>query len=272
MKTIEPIGAFFELDAEGCIINPTARDKVAPIFWPAIDAIIAAYRREVGSRLHAIFLRGSVPRGMSVDGVSDLDVVGLMHQLPGEEFIRWAKPTWAEEVADDLVARHPFLQKIDFAIAHRDAEVTERSRLVRFVLKTQGLCIWGVDDTVDWPSFKIDRSIAFHYRWLASELVQWRTTFSRMAHSPERTIFLSSLAKTVLRAGFELVMEREGRFTVDLYCCLQCFGAHYPQHAQEMEDALLTFLNAEDADENSTAWIEVLVPFLADACESNLHF
>ncbi len=271
MRPIEPIGAFFDLDEAGCIINPTAIGKIPPSYRIAIDEIIAAYRREVGPRLHAIFLRGSVPRGMSVASVSDLDVVGLMHHLPEEEFIRWAKPTWAEGVADDLVARHPFLQKVDFAIAHRDTVATERSRLVRLVLKTQGLCIWGVDDTVDWPGFKVDRSIVFHYRWLASELVEWRTTFSQMAHSPDRTNFLSSLAKTVLRAGFELVMEREGRFTVDLYLCLQCFGTHYPQHAHQMKAALLTFLNPDDMDAAATTWIEALVPFLVDECKAKLN-
>ena len=53
----------------------------------------------------------------------------------------------------------------------------------------------------------------------------------------------SELTKVVIRAGFELVMEREQRYTTSLYYCYQSFAKYYPQKASLMEHALRLYLN-----------------------------
>lgn len=262
MIAIAPTGSYFELDEAGFILNPCAFSKIDAELLPLVDELVNAYQRHLGDRLHAAYLRGSVPRGCAVSGISDLDVVGVLHREPPEEFVRWTTPGWAENEANQLLTDYPRLSGIDFAIAHRDLDFPGQNPSVKFVLKTQSLCVFGIDDSVDWPSYKLDRSIVFNYRWLQSEFELWKTTFAPQPNSAAKTRFLKSFAKTVVRAGFELVMEREGKFTVDLYPSFISFGRHYPQCKQLMESALFSFLNPNFSEGANVAWIEELLPLL----------
>ncbi len=44
--------------------------------------------------------------------------------------------------------------------------------------------------------------------------------------------------KRTVRIGFELVMEKEQCFTLDLYPCYEMFSKHYPEKSKEMMEAL----------------------------------
>jgi uncharacterized protein len=259
---LAPIGSYFELDEAGHLQNPCTYAKIDAALLPLVDELVNVYQRHCGDRLHAVYLRGSIPRGCAVSEVSDLDVVGIVHREPQEAFVRWASPVWADGEAKHLLAGYSGLSGIDFAIAHRDLDFPGQNPSLKFVLKTQGLCVHGVDDSLDWPQYKIDRSIAFNYRWLASEFEEWENTFAQQAPSTAKTSFLQSFAKTVVRAGFELVMEREGKFTVDLYPSFVSFGRHYPQSKHLMEAALLSFLNPKLSGGENVAWIKELLPLL----------
>ncbi len=269
MIPITAIGSYFELDAAGHIQNPTASFKIDAALRPLVDALIATCLRQEGERLVAVYLRGSVPRGLYVPGVSDVDVVCILNPRPDEPFVRWGKPAWAQDAQDDLKHWGPIANLVDFAIAHRDLEIPGCNPSVKFVLKTQGLCVFGEDDTRHWPAYKADRYVAFHFKWLASELEIWKTTYENQPASPEKVQFLQGFAKTVLRVGFELVMEREGRYTVDLYPCLVSFARHYPHSRPAMEAALHCFLNPTESQGSARQWIDAVVPLLM--VETRLH-
>ena len=49
--------------------------------------------------------------------------------------------------------------------------------------------------------------------------------------------------KTLIRSGFELVMERERRFATDLYPCWQAFGKYYPEKKASMKLAIEAYLD-----------------------------
>jgi uncharacterized protein len=266
VNQIIPCGSFLELDAEGYLRNTTRRELVPAGFQPLMDDLVLRYRQLVGPALVAVYLRGSLARGQAMPPISDVDVVGILEHRPDEEFMRWAKPTWAGVEEARLLKRHPDAGKIDFAIGHRDPEFPGRNAMVKFVLATQGLCLWGVDESPSWPRFKPTRAIAFFYRWLPEEWQEWQTQWQDQAASVEKTAFLQSFAKTALRAGFELVMEREGSYTVDLYPCYTAFARHYPALASAMEAALISYLNPTLDDAAHKTWMAVLLPFLIAEC------
>jgi hypothetical protein len=47
-----------------------------PQWSEAISAAVAVYEHVFSERLISVYVRGSVPRGLAVDGVSDLDMLG----------------------------------------------------------------------------------------------------------------------------------------------------------------------------------------------------
>jgi hypothetical protein len=266
---ITPSGELFALDAQGCILNPTAFSKIDPAFLPLVPALIACYQRHHGDDLYAVYLRGSVPRGMPLSSIADIDVVGILACNDHAQFIRWASPPWAATEMEGLSARYPMTQQIDFAIAHRDEAMPGRNASVKMMLQTQGLCVFGTDDSADWPRCRADRNAAFNHRWLAAELQHWHAQYAGRPATTAQSAFLKSLAKTTIRAGFELVIERSGSYTVDLYPCMQAFGRYYPAQKGDMEDVMRTFLDPTITDSGALDWIERLLPLLIS--EAILH-
>jgi hypothetical protein len=67
----------------------------------------------------------------------------------------------------------------------------------------------------------------------------------------------TAIMKRFLRAGFELVMERERAYTRDLYFCHEAFARHCPERRGDMWRALE--LAVEPGDEP-----DELLPFVRD--------
>ncbi|MEM7038419.1 MAG: hypothetical protein AAF570_15650, partial [Bacteroidota bacterium] len=73
---------------------------------------------------------------------------------------------------------------------------------------------------------------------------------------------LQSAMKTLLRAGFELVLLDEGRYTTDLYPCYTAFARHLPAHAADMRRALEIFLRPDAPDTQVSALLDRLIPWM----------
>lgn len=262
MIEIEPSGSFLPMDAEGGIINPTATALILPIYFPIVEELVDVYLRHLGDRLIAVYLRGSVPRGEARPYISDVDVVGVVDRTAGAPFQRWGTPGWAEATAEGLIRKFPFVPNIDIAVADHDTNFPGENHSVKFVLSTQGLCLWGDDVTRFWPRFRVDASIAFQYKWLEADYAIWRSKWVQRPDSHEKRIFLQSFCKTVIRSGFELVMVQEGRYTMDLYPCYKTFCKYHPEQGLWMAAALRTFLNPVSMTD--LRWMVGLIPFLVD--------
>jgi len=49
--------------------------------------------------------------------------------------------------------------------------------------------------------------------------------------------------KGIVRVGLELVLERSGKYSRDLYPCYEVFSEYYPEKEAEMKEALYLALN-----------------------------
>lgn len=75
---ILPIGSVQPVDAAGCIVNPCADHLVTGPWRAAAQVLVACCREQLGAALHSVHLRGSVPRGLALDGISDLDAAAVV--------------------------------------------------------------------------------------------------------------------------------------------------------------------------------------------------
>jgi hypothetical protein len=53
-------------------------DQIPVSFRPLLDSIVAAYNAACGSRLVGVYLRGSIPRGLFLPGISDVDTFAVV--------------------------------------------------------------------------------------------------------------------------------------------------------------------------------------------------
>lgn len=224
---IRPHGRCYPVDANG-FLRPDAHETLVPPLWqPLVAAAVAAYQAHLGSALHSVYLRGSVPRGLAIPGVSDLDTFAVVDR-PVDE-------TWTGPVAAELGALLPSCTHVELHIEERRV-LTDPQHWLGRVLSFQSVCVWGPSLIDGVPPYRPDDRVLSHLPLLTSDLRDARAWLD----DPEEEVasIAGWIARRTIRSGMELVVARSGRFARDLWPCLQAFSEHYPAHRATMEDVV----------------------------------
>ncbi len=258
--TIRPIGKFFPLDNEGFVINESAIEKIPNHWIPVIEAVKNSYLKHLKNRVHSIYLRGSLPRGLNVDGFSDLDTFAL---ITGEN-IRWQKADWKENLQYQLQNEFPFVKEIEVRLSSFHTDFFEKNPRLSMILQTQSLCIWGKDIIPSLPKFKPGRDMMLNINWIETDVKDFlkKERISKAA--------CQEMMKVILRTGFELVMPREQQYTTDLYFCWSTFSKYYPEKKEEMKKALLYYLNPATDKESIQSFIKSFGNYLIQQVSDNV--
>lgn len=229
------IGGLWSLDADGTILSDASPDKILPPYQAAVDAAVAAYREQLGAQLSGVYVRGTVPRGQAVPGVSDLDCFAVVLGDPEHVDGSWLKAAGAE-----IARLHPIVSDVQLEIWPL-AEVlsTDRFNEMSFLLKTQSTCVWGEDFAPQLPRFKPDVIVANNDISQIRPDIEEAIAALHADGSPARVVYwCRRIMKNMLRTGFSLVMLSEGVFTRDLKLCYEFFARHYPAQEQQMRHVL----------------------------------
>lgn len=243
-REIRPSGGYLPMDAEGYVVREASMDHVVPPWTAIVDDIIDAYVTAYGERLVGVYLRGSVPAGHAVPGLSDIDAFGLLQPAAGDAPGRWADVPWADAFNARLRARHEVATSADLAIATFHERLGERAPGVQMVLATQSLCVHGRDVIPALTTrYRPGPAMVLHLPWLAPTLDEFAALSARGTSEDGIRRQCRALMKVMIRSGFELVMAAEQRYTTSLYWCYRSFARHYPDPAAAMERALFLYLN-----------------------------
>ncbi|MBV9790545.1 MAG: hypothetical protein JOZ51_20295, partial [Chloroflexi bacterium] len=210
-------------------------DKILPPYQPAVAAAVAAYREHLSAQLVGVYVRGTVPRGQAVLGVSDLDCFAVVSGDPEHVDGSWLKAAGAE-----IARQHPIVSDVQLEIWPLDEVlVTDRFNEMSFLLKTQSACVWGDDLAPQLPRFKPDVIVANNDISQIRPDIEEAIAALQADGSPDRVVYwCRRIMKNMLRAGFSLVMLSEGVFTRDLKLCYEFFARYYPAQEPEMRRVL----------------------------------
>lgn len=237
---IQPIGEYFQNDHDGFVINPASWDNIPTKYQPIIEQVKQKYTNHFGGKLHSVYLRGSLVRGLAVDNLSDFDSFALVK----EKGLRWEDAPWAKGFSQNLSLKYKFVGDFEFILSSiHDGHFLE-NRNLSMIIKTQSICIFGDDLSPYLPKFKPDKTMMLNHRWLALDLKNFIQNKELTNHE------LKAFYKVVIRTGYELVMTREGKFTPDLYLCVESFSKYYPERKEAMENTLFNFLNPQHFSES----------------------
>jgi hypothetical protein len=228
------IGRAQPVDAAGCIVNTCAAQAVTGPWRAAVDTLIAGCKEEFGTTLHSVHLRGSVPRGLAVDGLSDLDAIAVI------EGTTTGTAAWRAALEQRVREAHPGCCGIDLRLwPLQHLAALPAGHPARFVLKTQGLCVWGPDLAQAWPPVPLSQArIALGA--LPQALARMRGALAQ-AQGADSALMRQRcrwLAKKIVRAGFELVAQNEQAYTRDLVPCWEAYARHHTEHAAAMRGVL----------------------------------
>jgi hypothetical protein len=248
-------GGLAPVDEQGFVVGDVDRAYIRPPWDAALDAIVQECVTHWGDRLHSLYVRGSVPRGLAVEGVSDIDCYALVRGPTAD-----IDNGWIEEACAALDERFPFqtgIEIVPFSVEETLTSPDALHRIVRFSLGTNCVCLYGEDVSPTLPRFRPGPEIAVRATNLPAEL---RHAIEQLESGPdadETRETCTWIATRFVRTGFELVMEREQAYTRDLYPCYETFARHHPARARDMRWALeLAVSPSGDARE--------LLPFVRD--------
>jgi len=231
--TLEPWGELWAIDGAGYVINPCDRAHLQGRWGSLVAAWVAACAVALGDRAVGFYVRGSIPRGRAIAGVSDLD--GLVVVTDGE---RPDDVLWCERLNRRLRDRYPFCRAIETSLITAD-DLINPAKTWGALLKSQGLWVagnrvTGQDAIATLPPVRPGPALWLHRPTLHQD---WRRTADRLRQpiSPPQVRTKSAwLNRRIVRAGFELVMAQDQTYTRDLYPCYRAFARHYPERAPSM--------------------------------------
>lgn len=238
---IEKIGGYLGADQNGFIVNESSVLKFQEKWKPAIEETVAAYREHFGDNLTSVYVRGSVGRGKAIDGISDLDTRAIVN-LPKDQI----DVKWGREFNRRIITKYPFIKQVEIEVSSPEQAV-DRKRGLHAILKTQAVCVYGKDVVEDIPGIKPGIEAAQHFKYLPDELAKTIDFFENDQDSAvKKKNKCSWIMKRILRTGFELVMEREQKYTRDLYPCYESFAKYYPNKKEAMYKTLKLAINPTD--------------------------
>jgi uncharacterized protein len=238
---IEPrrIGRFLIVDEYGNVQPDVAAERIGDTWKPLVgfvrDALMS--RPEVGS----VYLRGSIPRGLAIENVSDADFVYFSEARFDAEDDALQKST---------ATNFPFVNGIELSRLDQAAfdRIHRRQRRPYFhmLLKTQCLFLAGDDIAHNIAPFRIGPDLVSHVFSLAQEFSRLPNWLEEGRQTGAEQSVRQWFSRRIVRSGFEVTMDRSKRFTRDLYLCYEDFAKFYPIWSQSMYRVLTNCLNGED--------------------------
>ncbi|EMR6448767.1 hypothetical protein WJU70_001008 [Enterobacter cloacae] len=215
-------GRFFPLDEQGFILNDTDARYVSPAIR---EAIVSLFQQQYPqpNALRAVYLRGSIARGTFVAGLSDLDAFAVVDD---------AQPLRAiqadEQQAATIRSLLSGVTELEFTVC-RTGDVTGNPLGVwPFFIKTQSLLLAGENFADRLAPYRPGVTIMGEAMWLPERLREYERRLTAPEWVDRPQVLCEWLMKAIVRAAFELTMERHKRYTRDLSLCLQAVSEHFP--------------------------------------------
>ncbi len=230
---IRPIGGFQPLDANGFLINTASIEKIAPKYLPIIQQVVSKIQQVYEKKWLSIYLKGSVPRGLAIEYVSDIDIL-VIHTA------ETISTDWQTAFKQNILKEYPFVSRLD--IKHFTYAQLRKSKSMKFVIKTQSVLLAGLDLTAQMEPFRISEDSQLILPQLEGDLRYAKLQIPSCPNELELKKIGSWVAKRVLRGAFEAIMVENQQYTRDLYYCCEALRIHAPQNRQLYEKWLQWYL------------------------------
>jgi uncharacterized protein len=248
------------LNDDGTIAREGALDQVPAAFAPVVDAARAGLTETFGARMHSAYLYGSIPRGTAIPGVSDLDLLVVLHAGPAD-----ADRAAARALEARLDRAFPQISGVGIVMSSTRATLSELERHDGgFFVACLCTPLLGEDLAAHLPRYRPTGLLARETNGdLALVLPRWRTRAAAAATDADRRTLSRGVGRRLTRTGFTLVMPWWGGWTSDLDRSAELFGRYYPERAAQMRTAAAA-ARTPSADPAVLAMlIDDLAPWLA---------
>ncbi|WPN51604.1 nucleotidyltransferase domain-containing protein [Pseudomonas sp. P9_2] len=256
MTSQKPAG----INADGYILT-VADASIQSEFQPLLaDICVTLSQPALG--LHGIYLYGSIARGESEAGVSDLDLSLILVEPPDAPVLEQL-----ESARLALEQRHPQVTKIDFDIGHRAQVLAPENRNSwGFWLKHHCRCIWGEDLSLHFEPFRPSRSIALAVNGdFEQALTAYLVRIEQAGTEHTRLGLQREASRALIRATHTLRAQDAQSWPQTLEDYVGLFVQHYPNMRVQIAYFLFEARNPSAEGEAFTTRLRAFLSWMVSA-------
>ena len=271
MIPIRSHGSLLRADSNGFLVRDADAKKISPPWSAAVDFVKQAAIKNLSDSLHSIYIRGSVPRGLAVEGISDIDTYFIMHG--NRNTCQQLDLSWVDKTRSEFSQRFPFAAGMERLCIPLDDIIDEGQNDIRwrFMIKTSSVCLYGEDLALNIPPFKISQIPGPKDSALAKNIEFFGDKIAAAPDDEEIKDGCRWLMKRFIREGMRLVMQREQAYTRDLYPAYECFARYYPKKKESMRQALEYAINPIGDMQLLSPFVATFGTWLCGTCESHIE-
>ncbi len=182
-----------------------------------------------------MYVRGSIPRGLGIANVSDLDTIAITNRDTNDIDL-----SWVNEAEQELNKKVDFVNGVEFSFyTIEDILDTTTFSIIPFMIKTHSVCVFGKDLKNDLPNYKADKTLGNeHLVNLKEQVEQAMKELEGNEDTEDILDCCGWIMKIIVRAGLALVIEEEHQYTRDLFPAYKAFSKYYPEKENELRQAL----------------------------------
>jgi uncharacterized protein len=156
LTQVKEIGRFCLTDSNGYLVNDSKITNIDSEFNKVIEKTIEKYQSHLKENLHSIYIRGSIPRGLGIKSVSDLDTIAITNKHPNEIDLKWV-----DEAEQEINNKYSCINGVEFSF-YSIEEILETTHfsIIPFMIKTHSVCVYGEDISGHLPNYKPDKTLA----------------------------------------------------------------------------------------------------------------
>lgn len=233
-------------DSEGYIVNNISVKKIPKQYIEPLDFIVKNLKSILGSKLHSIYIYGSVGRGNAIVGKSDIDLSIIVSNLVTNnerELLELGK--------EELLKKYSYIPKADYDIGVLDEVLlNENLYFWGFWLKHCCSCIYGEDLAERFPKMKPSKNIAVNMnRKIESELQNYKRRIATEEDCDKLNLLVKSALKRIIRGAYMITIESDMSWSDNLSDNVEIFQHYYPceDRIQRVKELLeVTSVNIEE--------------------------
>jgi len=223
--------------------NRSSLENIPEPLRPAIDQAKGLYHEVFGDHLLSIYLEGSAGRGDYVEGLSDIDMVGIIDRERTPE--DWER---IHQGRDDIMAQHG-LDKFDASVYELDI-LNDRPR-AQFILAKDGVLLDGkpYEPTATFPP------VGPELAKLLAAAIPKRITAAhgnlarrRDGEDIDLAFWSRSVGKQVMRLGLGIAMMRKPVYTASMQDLPGVVKAGVPELSDDVDLLNRAYLEPTDSE------------------------
>nr|WP_159063646.1 nucleotidyltransferase domain-containing protein [Thaumasiovibrio occultus] len=201
-------------------------------YMPILTATVKLVERTLGSKLHSLYLAGSVMRREAKPERSDVNFTLLVNSP-----LTFKQQTLLLTVAEQVKQRYPYIRDLDLQVVTLD-EVSDLKNIFYwgFWFKHCCLCLAGEDIGREFGAFEPCWEIAKAFNGdIGKRLTAYKDEVRKVETLGPYLDICESAAKQLIFASFGLVVSRLKCWAFSVEQCSEHFLQYYPQKKTEIE-------------------------------------